>query len=266
MDDMPKEMQRSYWDKLSDRYQRSMKITQDDFHYGPQIPGESTLHLLPEIRPGMTALELGCGGAQNSLWLAKQGVRCSACDISSKQLAHAQKYAQEANVKIKFACTPIESFTEEFKESYDLIHSSHAFEFINNPQKVIRDCAAQLNPGGMLLISTVHPLYNGEWVDNIDEDGNPDGMGLFLTNYFNPPDDIRYVRGKIDVISRAYPVSAWFNWFRAAKLEVCAIAEPPALPEGIRPPYTNKDWANTEGELDAIPGTLIIAGTLSASK
>ena len=24
-----------------------------------------------------------------------------------------------------------------------------------------------------MVISTVHPLYNGDWVENLDEDGNP---------------------------------------------------------------------------------------------
>ena len=66
-------MQRRYWDGLSARYQRVMEISTDDFHYGPQIPGESRLHLLPPLKSGMRALELGCGGGQNSVWLAKQG-------------------------------------------------------------------------------------------------------------------------------------------------------------------------------------------------
>ena len=45
-------MQRRYWDGLSDHYQRVMEISTDDFHYGPQIPGESRLHLLPPLKPG----------------------------------------------------------------------------------------------------------------------------------------------------------------------------------------------------------------------
>lgn len=260
MDKSLQQMQRKYWNGLSDRYQRIMKIALDDFHYGPQIPGETALRLLPELRPGMTALELGCGAAQNSIYLARRGLLCSACDISAEQLKHARALASREGVSISFACCPMEKFAAKFKGPFDLVHSSHAFEFVDDPAKTIRDISAVLAPGGSLVVSTVHPLYNGDWVENLDADGNPDGMGLFLRNYFLPPDDIRYKRGKIDVVSRAYPVSAWFNWFRDAGLEVTHLSEPAGLPATVRPPYTNKDWADTDGELESIPGTLIVTG------
>ena len=254
-------LQRNYWNGLSDGYQASMRISVDDFHYGPQIPGESRLRLLPGIRPGMTALELGCGAAQNSVYLARLGVRCSAMDISSRQLQHARELASGHGVDLAFARGPIERFGEYFPGPFDLIHSSHAFEFIDDPARTVCDCAAALAPGGTLLVSTVHPLYNGSWVENLDEDGRPDGMGLFIPNYFSPPDDVRYDEaGEVVVVSRAYPVSAWFDWFRAAGLEVTRLCEPPSLPPSVVPPYTNEDWADNEGELDAIPGTLVIAG------
>ena len=253
------EMQRKYWDGLSDRYQRIMKISLEDFHYGPQIPGEKDLHLLPVLKAGMKALELGCGAGQNSIWLAKQGLECSAFDISEEQLRHARALARGNGVKIAFSRGSFEKWPSRFKGPYDFVHSSHAFEFADDPADAIRHIASVLAPRGWLMISTVHPLYNGDWVESYDEDGTVDGMGLFLRNYFTPPDDIRLKHGKVDVISRAYPVSAWFDWLRLAGFEVVRLAEPPAFPKGEGdPPYTNKDWADTEGELQAIPGTLII--------
>ncbi len=257
-------MQRAYWDGLSARYQRVMEISTDDFHYGPQIPGESRLRLLPPLGPGLHALELGCGGGQNSVWLAKCGLSCDAFDISAEQLKHAQTLADREGVKISFAKGELDRWPTCFKGPYDLIHSSHAMEFADDPAGVIIRAANALRPGGTLVISTVHPLYNGDWVEGVDAKGNPDGMGLFLRNYFNPPDDIRRKNGRIEVISRAYPVSSWFRWMRDAGLDVVAIEEPAELdeilPDGskAKPPYTNVDWANTEGELAAIPGTLII--------
>ena len=256
-------MQRRYWDGLSDRYQRVMEISTDDFHYGPQIPGESRLHLLPPLKPGMRALELGCGGGQNSVWLAKQGLVCDAFDISVEQLKHARALARRENVEISFAQGALDNWPEGFKGPYDLIHSSHAMEFADDPAGVIARAAQALRPGGTLVISTVHPLYNGDWVEGFDDEGGTECMGLFLRNYFSPPDDIRRKNGKIEVISRAYPVSSWFRWMRDAGLEVVAIEEPAeldeTLPDGTKakPPYTNVDWANTEGELASIPGTLV---------
>jgi 2-polyprenyl-3-methyl-5-hydroxy-6-metoxy-1,4-benzoquinol methylase len=262
------EMQRAYWDGLSARYQRVMEISTDDFHYGPQIPGEGRLRLLPPLKPGMRALELGCGGGQNSVWLAKSGLSCDAFDISAEQLKHARTLARREGVEIVFEKGELDRWPARFKGPYDLIHSSHALEFADDPASVIVRAARALRPGGTFVISTVHPLYNGDWVEGVDEKGDPNGMGLFLRNYFSPPDDIRRKNGRVEVISRAYPISSWFRWMRNAGLDVVAIEEPPELDETLpngtkaKPPYTNVDWANTEGELAAIPGTLILVARL----
>ena len=91
-----------------------------------------------------------------------------------------------------------------------------------------------------------------------DEDDR-EVRGLFLTNYFSPPDDVRRDDpGRTVVVSRAYPVSAWFDWLRTAGFAVERLCEPPALPPSETPPYTSDAWAEPDGELDAIPGTLIL--------
>lgn len=251
-------MQTQYWEGFAKRYQGSMQISCDDFHYGPQIPGEKELRLLPEIQSGMRALELGCGGGQNSIWLARQGVECVAVDVAGAQLRHAASLARNYGVKLRLIQSPLEELGRRLRSTFDLIHSSHAFEFVDDPAALIKVACRLLKPGGHLVISTVHPLYNGEWVAGYDEDGADDGMGLFLRSYFEPPDDIRHRGGRVEVISRAYPISAWFRWLRSAGLEVVELAEPAAVAEGVVPPYTNEDWAEHEGWLHAIPGTLIM--------
>lgn len=252
-------MQQTYWDGLSARYQKAMTISLDDFHYGPQIPGESSLRLLPDLHEGMRALELGCGGGQNSIWLARRGVECDAIDISAEQLRHARALARKEGVEVRFLKSPLERWPARFSGPYDLVHSSHALEFVDDPAAVVRRAAAVLVPGGALVVSTVHPVYNGVWVESDDGDGHAGGMGLFLRSYLPPPDDVRTSRGRVVVISRAYPVSSWFRWFRAAGLEVVALEEPAEQAEGT-PPYTSPEWADNEGELKVIPGTLIIVG------
>lgn len=260
------DLQQRYWDGLADRYQRQMRIATDDFHYGPQIPGERELRLLPAFRPGQRALELGCGGAQNSIWLARQGLVCTAVDLSSSQLRHARALARTASVKIRFLCAPLEQVARRLRGTFDLIHSSHALEFVDDPARLIGQMAARLIPGGLLVLSTVHPLYNGEWVEGFDAEGNPDGMGVFLRDYFAPPDDIRMHGRRVEAVSRAYPVAAWFDWLRAAALDVIRLAEPPAVPEGGTPPYTSRAWARHGGQLHAIPGTLILVARKPAAQ
>jgi len=260
-------MQRRYWNHLADEYQRITRISADDFHYGPQIPGEKELKLLPGFRRGQRALELGCGGAQNSIWLARQGVDCIALDLSAGQLRHARRLAREHGVAIDFRRSALESFQEAVEGTFDFVHSSHALEFVEDPAPVLYRMAEFLKPGGTLMISTVHPLYNGDWIDGTYEDEGEErgGWGLFLSSYFNPPDDIREEDGKVQVVSRAHPVSSWFRWIRSAGLEVLHLEEPRAVSPGVAPPYTSDDWATPDGELHAIPGTVIFVARKSCT-
>lgn len=264
-------LQRAYWNGLADEYQRITRISEEDFHYGPQLPGEAQLKLLPELRAGMRALELGCGAAQNSVYLAKRGLDCTALDISSEQIRHAKEGAARAGVAIRFVTSPVEHFVSNVEGAFEFIHSSHALEFVDAPQAVLKAVYEALTPGGVFVFSTVHPLYNGEWIGDEEDDAcengadfaveNEDGIqerGLFLTNYFSPPDDVRYDdAGNPVVISRAYPISAWFDWLRAAGFEILRFAEPKAVPYDETPPYTSDAWAEPDGELLAIPGTLV---------
>ncbi len=243
-----------YWDSISDEYNGITRIDINDFHYGPQIPGESKLQLLPEFSAGMTALEIGCGAAQNSVWLAKLGVRCTAFDISRKQLARAQAIASEQGVTIDLRIGSFADFRlKTLASQFDFVHSSHAIEFIENPSVAVAEMAASVKKGGRLMISTVHPIYNGDWMAVEVEDGGSEREGQFLVDYFNPPDDIRDESGE-HVVSRAYPVSSWFKWLREAGLEVTALEEPAAIADA---PYSSDDWAAHGGQLDVIPSTVI---------
>ena len=249
--------QRQYWDAIAGEYRAITRIAADDFHYGPLLAGERELRLLPPLRPGMAALELGCGEGQNSLWLARRGLRCTAIDISEGQLAYARRDAARVGLEVDFRRCAIEAF-EAPEASFDLVTSSHAFEFLADPFAQVRRAARWLRPGGSLVLSTVHPVYNGEWV-SVDEEDGTETWGRFLPSYFRPVDDVReQPSGEgAPIASRAWPVSAWFNAFRAAGLTVERLEEPPA---SRTPAYASDDWLEAFDECAAIPTTLILVG------
>lgn len=256
--------QRDYWDALSPAYAEITRIRDDDFHFGPQIPGDAALRLLPDLPPGATALELGCGGAQNSVFLAvRRGLRCTALDVSAAQLERARARAAAAGADVEFVQAPVENFPDAVgpDRRFDLVHSSHALEFVEDPGAAVRSMARAARPGGWVLVSTVHPLFNGQWIEGEfeDEDGRDAGSagaGVFLPDYFRPPDDVRDDEFG-HAVSRAWPVSAWFDWFRDAGLSVERLAEPAAVADA---PYTSDAWADHGGQLDRIPSTVILLG------
>ena len=89
------------WNIISRFYQAKTTISLEDVHYGPISPGESELKLLGNVK-GKKILEIGCGGGQNSIVLAKWGAKPVGLDLSEVQIKHAQKLAKKEHVSVAF--------------------------------------------------------------------------------------------------------------------------------------------------------------------
>ena len=242
-------------------YHDIVSINYKEFHYGPIIPGDSEFKLLPNSLKNIHSLELGCGGAQNSIFLAKQGAKCAALDISQSQLDFAAKYAKDEAVKIDLICSPMENISEDKLGSFDLIHSSYAISFSDNPKEVIKKSATMLKDKGTMLISTGHPLFSGEWIDLGDGED-----GLFIKDYFNPTPDIRYDDKENETVrSTLYTLSEMTNWFLEAGLFIEKIIEPKPLKidkidKSLRKtliPYSSNGWCDYYKQFSKIPGIVI---------
>jgi len=251
-----------YWDDLAELYQKETRISTDDFHYGPLLPGDSILRLLPDAS-GLRSLEIGCGAGQNSIFLAKQGAQCIAIDISEKQLEHGRKIAAAANVDVDFRRVSMDSLREGLlpDHSFDFIHSTYALPFSADPAKVIADCAAILNPGGTFLLTTGHPLYAGEWLDIGDGE-----EGLFLPDYFHPEPDVRMsLDDKTMSAAQTWPISQIAEWIHAAGLVTERLLEPEPFPiigkgeaEILKNvPYDSPGWRELYPQISRIPVVVI---------
>src|SRR3954471_20266556 len=84
---------RGWWNANADEYQNNHGtfLGDDRFVWGPEGLDEVEAGLLgaPEELRGMDVLEIGAGAAQCSRWLAAQGARPVALDLSHRQLQHA---------------------------------------------------------------------------------------------------------------------------------------------------------------------------------
>ena len=84
---------RGWWDRNADEYQieHGTFLGDDRFVWGPEGLDEVEAELLgpPEDLKGEDVLEIGAGAAQCSRWLAAQGARPVALDLSHRQLQHA---------------------------------------------------------------------------------------------------------------------------------------------------------------------------------
>ena len=112
--------------------------------------------------PG-TALEIGCGEGADAIWLAEQGWRVTAVDVSGVALERAARHAEVAGphvaARITWRREDLREWTPQ-RESYDLVSE----QFLHLPSALrIRQherFAAAVRPGGMLLVVGHHPGDN----------------------------------------------------------------------------------------------------------
>ncbi|MCM8536686.1 MAG: class I SAM-dependent methyltransferase [Lentisphaeraceae bacterium] len=246
-----------YWDETSVEYQQVTRISLDDFHYGPLLPGESKVKALPPITKGMKCLEIGSGAGQNSIYLASLGAECLATDISGEQLKHGEELAKGLGLKLSTRRAGLDEINKEEFGTFDFIHTTWAMPFAQDQQKVIQNCAAMLNPGGHLLITTGHPIFAGEWIvlDEFEE-------GLFLSNYFEPPGEVRFTKDEENFVrTEQFPISTYTNWILDSGLQLTKMLElePIQLPilseqEIVeQTPYDSPVWRDMYKQIKNVP-------------
>ncbi len=243
----------TYWEETAPDYVASTQISLTDFHYGPLLPGDSDLGLIPDDVTDWLCLEIASGAGHNSISLARRGAICTAMDLSPAQLAVGKTLAAEQNLQVNYQLVDMDKLPP--LDTYKLIHTN-SLNFSNDPAALLSRLADALEPGGTLIASAIHPLFHGEWLEI--EEGE---QGLFLSDYFDPEDDIRAAtESGVEIHSRSYPISQLFTWIREAGLTVDALLEPAAVnvsdcpdkaPESV--PYYSKEWAEWYGQLSKMP-------------
>src|SRR5947208_9636928 len=113
-----------------------------------QVP-ESQLGALPDVA-GKDVVELGCGTAYFSAWLAKRGARPVGVDLTPAQLATARRCQQELGIEFPL----VEASAEDVPlpdASFDLALSEYGASIWCDPARWIAEAARLLRPGGELV-------------------------------------------------------------------------------------------------------------------
>jgi ubiquinone/menaquinone biosynthesis C-methylase UbiE len=145
------------WDAIARRYQRETRISTDDVHYGALIPGERELKLLGDVK-GCSILELGCGGGQNAIALAKWGAQSAGLDLSEEQIRFARTLADSEGVSVPFFNGSMEDLSLFPDGSQDIVLSSFALAYIENIDAVFSEVYRVLREGGVFVFADLHPL------------------------------------------------------------------------------------------------------------
>lgn len=178
---------RGWWDRNADDYQQEHGgfLGDSRFVWGPEGLDEAAAGLLgpaAELR-GRAVLEIGAGAAQCSRWLAEQGARPVALDLSHRQLQHARRIGTtpgQTEVPLVEADAGALPFADG---SFDLACSAYgAFPFVAEPVRVLREVRRVLRPGGRFAFSVTHPI---RWA--FPDEPGPEGLTVSASYFDRTP-------------------------------------------------------------------------------
>jgi len=128
----------------------------DEITWGMFGVPESELGILGDVA-GLDVVDLGCGTAYFSAWLAKRGARVVGVDPTPAQLQTARRLQRQTGIEFPLVEAPGEAVPLP-DASFDLVHSEHGAATWADPYRWIPEAARLLRPGGRLIFLHATPL------------------------------------------------------------------------------------------------------------
>ena len=153
----------------------------DEISWGIWGIDESELDVLGDVA-GLDVVELGCGTAYFSAWLAKAGARPVGVDATPAQLETARRMMAETG--IEFPLVEADAAETGLPDgSFDLVVSEYGASIWVDPYRWLPEAARLLRPGGRLVFlrnSTLVILCSGDDMPAGEQLVNPQfGMRRF---------------------------------------------------------------------------------------
>jgi SAM-dependent methyltransferase len=174
---------RTYWNAAAGEYlaEHGDFLGDDRFIWCPEGVDEEQAQLLGPVR-GKRILEVGCGAAQCSRWLATQGANVVAFDISVEQLRVARQLDGRTGTAVRTVAADAVALPYQ-SSTFDIACSAFgALPFVADAETALREIARTLRPGGLLVFSVTHPL---RWA--MPDDPSPAGLRIHHSYFDRRP-------------------------------------------------------------------------------
>jgi SAM-dependent methyltransferase len=232
------------WNRLLEGGRGGVMPVIDAVAYGPDIGTEDDFRLLGGNLAGKRVLELGCGGGQNLVAMAKQGAHAIGLDFSSEQLAGARRLAEREKVKVELHKGDLAELVFLRAESIDVVFSAYALGLVADLNRVFRQAHRVLKPNSALVFSMPHPA------SHLIDDDDPAQPLLIRRSYFDRT-GINYDWEGLPLSAHHHTFSDLFTGLSRANFRVDTVLEPEPLPDGHRSPH----WRDVYGW---VPRTLVL--------
>ncbi|HET6876298.1 MAG TPA: class I SAM-dependent methyltransferase, partial [Jatrophihabitans sp.] len=174
---------RAWWDADADEYhaEHGDFLGVADFVWCPERLREQDARLLGDVR-GRLVLEVGCGSAMCSRWLAGQGAHPVAFDLSAGMLRHARSGATATGIDVPLVQADAE-YLPFGDGAFDLAFTAFgAIQFVADSARLMREVARVLRSGGRWVFATTHPI---RW--SFPDDPGPAGLTATMPYWDRTP-------------------------------------------------------------------------------
>ncbi len=148
-------LNRAVWDRWATDYaalgERAWAAAEPS--WGVWDVPESELHMLPGDLAGKDAIELGCGTAYVSAWMARRGARVVGIDNSAVQLATALRLQRQHALHFPLLHGNAEAVPYP-DASFDFAISEYGACLWADPERWVAEAARLLRPDGRLVFLT----------------------------------------------------------------------------------------------------------------
>jgi SAM-dependent methyltransferase len=146
---------REQWTKTNDEFTDAHALrawADDEITWGVFGVSERDVDVLGEVRD-LDVVELGCGTAYFSAWLARRGARPVGVDVTPAQLETARRCQAEFGLEFPLLEANAENVPLE-DASFDLALSEYGASLWCDPARWLPEAARLLRPGGRLIFLT----------------------------------------------------------------------------------------------------------------
>ncbi|MGX1807912.1 class I SAM-dependent methyltransferase [Nocardia sp. NPDC055321] len=217
-----------------------------EFVWCPEGLHEGDWRLLGDV-VDKTILEIGCGSAPCSRWLAAHGAHPVGLDISRSMLDRGVAAMAAGGPRVPLVQAGAEALP--FADaSFDLACSAFgAVPFVADSAQVMREVARVLRPGGRWVFSVNHPM---RWI--FPDDPGPEGLRATIPYFDRTPYVEHDADGEATYVEHHRTVGDRVREIVAAGLTLVDIIEPD-WPEWLDREWGQ--WSPLRGEI--FPGTAI---------
>jgi SAM-dependent methyltransferase len=234
---------RRYWDAEAERWvargERNWAMPEP--LWGEWEIPESQLAMLPPDMTGLLAVELGCGTAYVSAWMARRGARVVGVDNSSGQLATARRLVAASGLDVSLVHGDAEAVPCP-DGVFDFAISEYGAAIWCDPLVWVPEAHRLLRPGGTLVMLGTSPLA----LVCAPLDGSIPITERLERDYFSLHRlDWRHAVDEPGGMEFNLPVSSWFRLFRETGFTVEDYVELQSPQTGAEVhDYVTADWAH----------------------